>query len=72
MPKRSRYIDIYEEGTDAYERTHIDPGALNHVFDIVKRLRKGKGFVGPQYDWFDTVSPSYKCVLKLLSRSYFI
>ncbi len=63
MVKRSRYVDDYEEDTDIYETTHVDPIALNHVFDIVKRLRKGKGFVGPQYEWYDKACPSYRCVV---------
>lgn len=65
MVNRSRHADTYEEGTDAYDWTHVDPDGLNYAFDIVKRLRKGKGFVGPQYDWFDTACPAYKCVAKL-------
>ncbi len=34
---------FYEEGTGEYERTHIDPTALNYVFDIINRLQRGKG-----------------------------
>ncbi len=63
MAKRSRYADVYEEGTGEYERTHIDPTALNYVFDIINRLQRGKGFIGPQYDWYDEACPSYGCVV---------
>ncbi len=56
MVKRSRYVDDYEEDTDIYETTHVDPIALNHVFHIVKRLRKGKGFVGPQSSFADDMN----------------
>jgi len=63
MAKGSKHEDVYEEGTDKYERTHVDPTALNHVFDIVKRFQKGKGSVGPQCDWFDKACPSYRVQL---------
>lgn len=59
--KRSRYTHTYK-GAQAYENTHVDPRALDYVYDIVERLRKGKGFVGKQYVWFNDAYPSDKYV----------
>ncbi len=65
MAKRSWNTDIDKEGTGEFERTHVDAIALNHVFDIVERLRRGNGFVGPQDDWYDKACPlPYRCAIK--------
>ncbi len=71
MAMSFKHADVYEEGTDEYERTHVDPIALNHVFDIVNRLRNGKGFFGPQCDWYNMACPSYRCVVTLFRQTKF-
>ncbi len=65
MTKRTPYADVYEEGTDKYEWTHVDPIALNDVFDIVKRLRRAEGSLVRNTTWYDKACPSLKCVINL-------
>ncbi len=70
MARRSPYAnaDTYEEGSDGYDRTHVDPIALNHVLDVVERIRRSKGFIGSQCAWYDRVCPSNKCVTASISN----
>jgi len=59
MAWRSQHAHTYEEDTYEHKRLHVDPTALSHVSDIMKRLRRSKGFFGPQFAWYDKSCLSY-------------
>lgn len=62
MTRHPRCMEIHEEDTEGFETIHIDQAALKNLFDIVKRLRRRKGCLGSQDDWYERVCPSNRCV----------
>ncbi len=64
LPRRfgqmAKHFRNKDDGKVHTEETLVDPAALDHIFDIVERLRRSKGFVGPQYDWYGKVGPLRK------------
>ncbi|KLO14082.1 hypothetical protein SCHPADRAFT_889555 [Schizopora paradoxa] len=55
--KQSPYPDVYEEGTEEYEISHIDPAGMSQISEILKRLKRTKGYIGPQLEWYDKAFP---------------
>ncbi|KLO14061.1 hypothetical protein SCHPADRAFT_331064 [Schizopora paradoxa] len=63
MTRHPRCAAVHEEETEDFETMHVGEAVLKNIFDTLKRLRRRKGCLGSQDDWFERVCPSYSVKL---------